>query len=137
MVANDGDGCEELVRQQEERDEVADLHLMVKHPEAAEQQQHGDEELAVELQQRREKRRRARERDTEARMVGEQRAKQAGVGLLAHEALRDADAVDRLGERGGHAAEAVARGAGIEAELYAEVAVGHPEDRRERDHDEE
>ena len=107
LVANDRDGGEKLVREQEKRDEAAHGHVAVKHPPAADQEQNRDKKLAVQLQQRGEDRRGAGQRDVKAGMIGQQTAEKAGVGFLADEALGYPDAVDRLSESGRDATEAL------------------------------
>ncbi len=137
LVADDLDRREEHVGEEEKLNEVAHLHVAVERPPAAEHEQNGDEELAVQLEQRHEDRRGARQGDVVPGVIVEQTAEQTRVRLLPHKTLRDAHAVDRLGQRRRHPAEAFLRGAGILAQLDPEVPVERPEDRGQCDHDEE
>ncbi len=102
---------------------------------AADQEQQADEDLAVELEQRQEDRAGAGGAHIIARVVHEQVAEERGIGLLAHEALGDADAGDRLRERRGDAGEALLGLALRLEELAAEAPVERP-DERPHEHDE-
>ena len=137
LVADDGDGGEKLVREQEKRDEPAHRHVAMKYAPAADQEQQGHKELAVEFKQGREDGRGAGQRDVVARMVGQQIPEKTGIGLLPHKALRHPDAVDRFREGGGDAAKALLGGARILAELHPEVPVEQPEDGGQCEHDKE
>ena len=67
-------------------------------------------------------------------MICNQLAEHPGIDLLPHEALRDPDAVDRFGQRGGDAAEALLLLAVRLAQTRAEMAVDQPDDRRDGQH---
>src|SRR5580700_1888129 len=66
-------------------------------------------------------------------MVLKEVAEEEGVRLLPHEALRHADAGDRLRKRGGDAGETLLRLALGMDEVPAEVAIERPDDRPHED----
>ena len=138
-VADAAHGLEEDAGEEEEVDQVADRHVDPRgeHAVAAHQQQHGDEHLAGELQQRQEDGRGACHLDVVLRMGGHHVLENAGVDVLAHEALGHPDAVDRLGQGGGQATEALLVGAHDPAETLAEQPVDQPHHRRQHQDDEE
>ena len=137
LGADRGDGGEELIREEEERDKAVEGHVAVEHAPAAEHEEDGDEELAVEFEKRREFCGGAGEGDVVAGVLGEEAAEESEVGFLTDEALRDAHAADGFGERGSDAAEALAGGARLLAQLHPKVVVDEPEDWSHRGNDEE
>ena len=104
---------------------LSDRHVAVEDPPAAGDEQGGDEELAVQLEERGQDGGGAGEGDVVPGVVGQQAPEEARVGLLAHEALGHPDAVDRLGQGGRDAAEALLRGPGQPAELHPKMVVHH------------
>jgi len=133
LVADDRDGQKNWFASRKNVINAPMAHVAVKHAPAAEHEQRRHEELAVELEQRREDRRGARERDVVARVVGEEAAEEPGVrspGARSPASTRmpltdsASVAVTRL-------KLSLAR-AGIETELHAEVPVDRPDHRRHR-----
>ena len=102
-------GGEKHVGHEQEADQVSQLRGVRREPcpRPADQQQHGDEELVVQVEQRQKQSVRAEHRVVVARVVGRQLAKQAPVLVLSHEALGDPHAQHRFGQRRGDAAERI------------------------------
>ena len=97
LAAQGTDRSEEHVGHEQETDQVAQARDMARpqNLDAAGQQQHGDEELAVEIQERQEQGMRPRDPQVVLRMLMDHHAEAAGVFPLPGEALRDADAQHR------------------------------------------
>ncbi len=93
----------------------------------ADQEQDGDEELVVEIEQRQEQAVGPQHGVVVARVIGRQLAKQPGVFILPDEALRHADAQHRFGKRRRHAAERVAHRPQRTAQFAMEEMVDRPE----------
>ena len=106
LRADDRDRREEQVRQEEERHQVSEAGARARERRpAADADERGHKALGVEFEQRQVEGREARGLDHVAGQAADQTGEDAGVGVLAGEALRHADALDRLGKRGGHAGE--------------------------------
>src|SRR5690606_36915905 len=107
------DRREEQVRQKQKHDQVAHFRQAARAERevAAERHQRRDEELAVELEDRRQHRGGAREVPVVSAVRFAELAEEAVVGGLAREALRDLDSGYSLRERGRDAAEALLRDA--------------------------
>ena len=110
LIAQHGDRREKQIGHQKESDQIADVRgrTGVQHLIATDQQQQRHEQLIVQIQQRQEQTLRAVDDRVVLRVIAHQVAEQFGVNILPHEALRDANAVDTFGQRGGHAAERIA-----------------------------
>lgn len=100
LVSYYGERMEEEAGEEEKLDDLAGLHVALEDAPAAEEEQGGDEELAVELEHRLEDGGAAGEVGVVLRVVGEEGAEEACVQVFAHKPLGHADAVDRLDEGG-------------------------------------
>lgn len=121
------DGIEEEIGLEVELDDCADGGLMMEDAPAAEEDEEADEELAIELEDGEEDGAGAAGGDAVAGVIDEEDAEEGGIGLLADEALCDADAGDGFGESGGDAGEALLCLALCGEDLAAEVAIEEPD----------
>ena len=128
---------EKDVRQEEELNQIAAGHVNVgiQDAVAADQQQRGNEKLAVEFQERQKDPRRADRGHVVSRVIAHQIVKQPPVQVLADECLRDTNAAHRFGKRRGDPAEAFLHVTVGPAQPAAEVAVEPPDHRRHRGDD--
>ena len=124
LRADDRDRGEEQVCQEEERHQVAQARARAgEGGPAADADERGHEAVGIEFQQRKVEGGQAGGLHDIAGEAAHETREDAGVGVLAGEALRDADALHRLGQGRGHAGERLLLHTGGVQDLAAEEGM--------------
>ena len=136
LISQHRDRREEQIGHEEEPDQIGDMsgRSGMERLISADQEQHGDEELVVQIQQRQEQALGTVHNAVVLGVVAYQVAEHLRVHILPHKALRDAHAVDAFGQRGRDAAERIAHPPQGDAQLEAKVVVDNPQYRRQAEH---